>query len=188
MTAKRLANGTRHTLETIEERSKKSGHCLIWQGATTGGDKHETPAIKDQGRTVSLRTYIFTELLGNSIPDGKVVSYTCKHHMCVATKHIKAMSRKVLTERAVKLTGYTKNAGWIAKCKAAGRSKCDIDPDLIEAARNAEGSNRKIARELNLSRHVVDGIRSGRKWAKATPFTGLGARQAANDSNERKRA
>lgn len=188
MTAKRLPNGTRHTLETIEERSKKSGHCLLWQGATTGGDKHETPAINDLGRTVSLRTYIFTELLGNEVPAGQVVSYTCKHHMCVATKHIKAMSRTELTKRAVKLTGYTKKAGWLAKCTAAGRKQCDIDPDVIASVRAAEGSNRKIAREMNLSRHIVDGIRSGRTWVQATPFTGLGARQAANDSNERKRA
>lgn len=188
MTTKRLPDGTRHTLATIEERSIKHGYCLLWQGATTGGDRHETPAIKDQGKTVSLRTYIFTELLGNEVPAGEVVSYTCRHHMCVATKHIKAMSRTELTKRAAKLTGYSKNAGWLAKCTAAGRKKCDIDPDLIEQVRNAEGSNRKIASEMNLSRHFVDGIRSGRTWAKATPFTGLGARQAANDSNERKQA
>lgn len=188
MTVKRLPNGARHTLETIAERSVKSGRCLIWQGATMGGDQFEVPAIKDQGKTVPLRTYIFTELLGQTVPDGKVVSFRCRNRLCVEATHIKAMTRHQVTRHAVELTGYNKSAGWLAKCTAAGRKHSGIDPDLIERVRQAEGSNRQVARELNLSRHFVDGIRCGRTWVQANPFTGLGARQAANDPSERKRA
>lgn len=188
MTARRLPNGARHTLETIAERCVKSGRCLIWQGATTGGDHFEVPAIKDQGKTVPLRAYIFTELLGQTVPAGKVVSYRCKNRLCVEAKHIKAMTRSEVTSHAAELTGYHLRAGFVAKCRAAGRKACGIDPGIVETARNAEGSNRQIARETGLSRHVVDGIRSGRTWVMPNPFAGLGTRPAANDSNERKRA
>lgn len=185
MTAKRLPNGTRHTLATIAERCIEVGDCLLWQGATTGGGK---PAINNGGRSVSLRAYIFTDLLGKKVPRGKLVSYTCTNPLCVEGEHLKAMTRKEMTKRSIERTGYPERADWLAKCARAGQRSSGIDPDLIEVARNAEGSNRKVARETGLSRHVVDGVRGGRTWVKATPFTGLGARQAANDSNERKRA
>lgn len=54
--------------------------------------------------------------------------------------------------------------------------------------RAMEGSSREISKKTGLPLTFVTRVRNYESWVDATPFTGLGARPAANDPDERKRA
>ena len=98
------------------------------------------------------------------------------------------MTRSELVKRAADRTMYHLRPDRNTKLAMAARSRSPHSEELVDQVRNAEGSYQQIADRMGLNKAFVGDIRSGSHRKPATPFTGLGARLAANDSNERKRA
>ena len=185
MTRHKLPDGSRHTMETIAARCIEEGDCLLWQGAIS---KPSKPVMQTGRKLIPVRRYIFTELLGKKVKPGHLVSFTCDNDLCVHEGHIDQMTRSELVKRAADRTMYHLRPDRNTKLAMAARSRSPHSEELVDQVRNAEGSYQQIADRMGLNKAFVGDIRSGRHRKPATPFTGLGARLAANDSNERKRA
>lgn len=185
MSRKKLPDGARHTLATIAERCVEVGDCLLWRGAISTPAK---PVLQDGDKLVPVRRYIFTKLLGKKIKPRHLVSFTCDEELCVHQDHIGQMTRSELLLKAAQRTQYHRQPDRTAKLQSAARARSPHSANLVEQVRNEDGSYAQIAARLNLKKSFVADVRSHRQWKPTTPFTGLGARPAANESNERKRA
>lgn len=185
MSRKKLPNGACHTLATIAERCIEEGDCLLWQGATSTPAK---PVLQMGRKLIPVRRYIFTELMGKKITGKNVVSFTCQNELCVHEDHIAQMSRSEVIRRSVERTNYNLCRSRSAKLSMAARSRSPHSDELVEQVRSEVGSYQQIADRLGLKKSFIGDIRSQRHRKPTTPFTGLGARPAANDPTTRKRA
>lgn len=162
-----------HTLETISERCIEDGDCLVWQGALMGGSR---PAVSIGGKVISLRRHIFTELLGKKIPRGHLVTFSCTNSRCLAEEHITTMTRTQLTKSAAERTQYAIRPERRAKLAKAAQERSPYTQNDVAMVRGFDGSARKAARVLGVSRDFATQVRANRSWAQTTPFSGLGAR------------
>lgn len=185
MTRQKLPDGARHTMETIAARCIEEGDCMLWDGAIANPSK---PVLQDGRKVVAVRRYIFTELLGKKVKPRHLVSFTCDNDLCVHEDHIDQMTRSEMLKRAVERTQYHLRPDRTAKLQIAARERSQYGADLVDQVRNEEGSYTQIAERLGLKKSFVADVRSQRHWKPTNPFVGLGARPAANDSTERKRA
>lgn len=182
----KLKSGELHTMSTLTERSERAGKCLLWQGALdSGGTK---PVIRVGNRPVSVRHYIFTDLLGNEVPEGHLVSFTCANHACIEPKHIKAMSRSELMTRAAALTQYGGSVGRKVKIAIKARARSPHTREDIDQVLAASGSCRQVARDLKKPLTFVTKVRMGRMVSVASALPRLATASAANDSKKKRRA
>lgn len=152
-----LKGSTRYDLEAIEAKCEIVGDCWHWQG----GKSNKTPAVRDGEKTVNVRRYIFTELLGQEIPPKRLVTMGCGNLDCVAPDHLVVRTRKQMQAAAAKRTKYGNSVVRNAKIAKAKRARSPYTDEFIEQVRAMEGSSREIARQLNLHSSTVNQWRKG---------------------------
>jgi hypothetical protein len=152
-----LKGSTRYDLGAIRAKCEIVGDCWHWQG----GKSNRTPALRDGEKTVNVRRYIFTELLGRAAQPGRLISMSCGHLDCVAPDHLVQRTRKQMQAEAARRTQYGSSIVRNTKIAMAKRARSPYTDEFIEQVRAMEGSSREIARQLNLHSSTVNQWRKG---------------------------
>lgn len=158
----------RPTLESIEAKCDIVGDCWHWKASKS----HGAPYMRIGSKSVPVRRYIFTELLGKDA-SGRLVSMRCSHLDCVNPQHIVAYTRKQLQQKTAKRTRYGDDLLRKAKMSAAKRRSSPYSDDFIRQVRAMEGSSKQIARDLNLCPSTVNDWRNGDLRKDFNPWIGL---------------
>lgn len=153
------------TLENLPMYCTACGDCLLWnQGVQSGGH----PQAHINGKPgVLVRRHLFTELLGQRIPKGHLVTTKCGNRLCLAPEHVITMSmsklkardysegrRIVATEYASRLRGRLSHGrvvldwGKVAEIRAAG----------------PEVTNTALAVKFGTSLKTIGNARRGKTW------------------------
>jgi hypothetical protein len=158
-----------HTLEMIKAKCDIVGNCWHW----TAGKSGKTPALRHGNRTIAVRRYIFTELLGKMPAKGRMITMSCGHLDCVAPDHLIQHTRRQMQTAAAKRTQYGSDPVRNAKISAAKRKHSPYSEEFVEQVRNMEGTSKGIARELGLQFSTVNSWRKGEVRKANNPFAGL---------------
>ena len=165
------------TLNDIYERCIEVGDCMEWQGGMSHGN---TPVARvSGGNVVSIRKYIFTELLGNELPRGRFTAITCQNQSCVARAHIISADRTYIMHAASAATRYGQNPVRNAKIAAKARARTSsLSPEIVQAIKESPLSGAALARELGCAKSTVNNVRANQSWKTYTgnPWAGMGAR------------
>jgi hypothetical protein len=164
-----LKGSSAYTLDMIKAKCDVVGGCWHWQAGKSG----KAPALRHGDRTISVRRYIFTELLGKTQAKGRLVTMSCGHLDCVSPDHLIQHTRKQLQAAAAKRTQYGADPVRNAKIAAAKRRHSPYSDEFVEQVRNMEGTSKGIARELGLQFSTVNGWRNGEVRRPVNPFAGL---------------
>lgn len=165
-----LPYGAVHTLETIRERTEEEGDCWLWQA----GKSHGTPALRHEGRSMQVRRYIFEVLQGKTIPKGMLISSGCPHLDCVNPEHIRRFTRTQLQRHTAKRTQYGANPLRCMRLARAKQEASELTWERVREIRAMEGTDKGIARALDMNFSVVNCIRKHKTWRESNnPFAGL---------------
>lgn len=147
-------------IDIIKERTIEVGDCWEWQGALQACGT--TPTIRHKKRTMSVRRLIM-EVQGYSL-ESKVATCTCANHLCVNPEHIEVITRKKLTKRVASQIRRSVNVIRMAKISTIARQHAKLNEQLAEEIRQAEGTQREIAKRFNVSQATVSVIKRGLTW------------------------
>lgn len=165
------------TLQDIYARCEEVGDCMEWQGGMSHGN---TPVARvSGGNVVSVRRYIFTELLGNELPKGRSASIRCHNQRCVAEAHIYSATRTDIMNMAVETTRYGKRLSRNAKIAAKARARLSsLTPEQVQFIKESPLSGSAVAKVVGCAKSTANCIRSGRTWKPyiGNPWAGIGAR------------
>lgn len=169
-------------------RCVEEGDCLIWQGAMQDGT---TPAIKLPGETNTLPIRRLLLQARGFDMTGLLADTKCNTPGCVDPNHLTPKTRKQLHLDRLKTNPYHANPVRRAKLSQARAQATGMTPELIEAVRAAEGTQREIAKQFGLCQSSVGAIRrhdtyrvyTNNPWAALANLT-----RAANDSTTRRHA
>ena len=164
-------------LEAITKHVIEDGDCWNWIGALQSCGA--TPTMRWQGTTGSVRRFV---LLANGQPPNNsrktLATYTCGNPKCVNPEHLAWAGRKAVQIRTNR--ERTPEAGLLRskKIAEANRRHAKLTLEKAHQVREAEGTQRAIAKAFGISPATVSSIKTGKTWRTYTsnPFTGLGAR------------
>lgn len=162
-------------IERIRRRIEEVGDCWEWTGALQ--PNAPTPVMRYGHRTSQVRRFI-AQAQGKSL-DGKVATCKCRNELCVNPEHVIVVTRKRLQELLAKEHKHQANPVRMKKLADKARLKSKLNPEQVEEIRNADGSQRSIARRYGITQAAVSSIKRGRTWKDySNPFAGLfGARK-----------
>jgi len=147
-------------LEIIKNRTIEIGDCWEWQGAMQSCGT--TPMIRYKQQTISVRRLIL-QVQGHAL-ESKVATCTCGNHRCVNPDHLEAISRKRLTKRVASQLKRSISVLRMAKISSVARQHAKLNEQLAEEIRNAEGTQREIAKRFGVSQATVSVIKRGLTW------------------------
>lgn len=119
--------------------------CWEWKGATTATGYGN---FWFEGRQVLAHRMSFS-LFKGKIPEGLVVMHMCDNPNCVNPAHLSLGTHSDNTQDCIK------------KGRFIGNTK--LTPEVIRQIREAEGTQRQIAKRFGVSQTHVSDIRSGKK-------------------------
>lgn len=106
--------------------------------------------------------------------DGKLVTHKCGNPLCVHPDHIIAITRKKLQQRIAKEQRHQLNPLRLKKISDRARQNAKITLEQANEIRDAEGTQRDIAKRYGISQSTVSVIKRGVTWRDYTnPFTQL---------------
>lgn len=111
---------------------------------------------------MSVRRLIM-EVQGYSL-ESKVATCTCANHLCVNPEHIEVITRKKLTKRVASQIRRSVNVVRMAKISSIARQHAKLNEQLAEEIRQAEGTQREIAKRFKVSQATVSVIKRGLTW------------------------
>jgi len=147
-------------LEYVKARSEEIGDCWDWKGALQACGT--TPMMRHQGKTISVRRLIMQDQ-GFEV-EGKVATCTCGNHLCVNPEHLELITRKRLTKRVASKINRSISVLRMAKISSVARQHSKINKQIAEEIRQAEGTQREIARRFGVSQATVSVIKRGLTW------------------------
>lgn len=158
--------------DQIHSRCVEEGECLLWQGGTTPAGM---PTMHHGKQTKAMvRRVLFAAFYGE-VPEGKLVTPMCGNKLCLARKHLRAMTpteSKAIAARK----GVYKSQKTLIKRMLALRAKSSITEEtvgLIRDANTARDAHEKTGVSLPYCYQIRDGVR---RADLSSPFAGLGAR------------
>lgn len=157
-------------IEKVRKHIEEVGDCWEWYGAlqTCGA----TPTIRYQGKTGAVRRMLAIEA-GMAV-EGKVVTSRCGNELCVCPDHLAVVTRKVLQKRITKKTRHQSNLVRMQKLAESARAHSNLNLELVQQIRDAEGSQRDIAKRFGISQATVSVIKRGLTWRDySNPFAQL---------------
>ncbi len=161
------------TLDTIKARCTLEGDCWLWPASAKPHAKPRTPAVRHNGKTVAVRRLARELADGRPIPHKLEAVARCANLRCVSPE----CSMKVSTKRSRQIQierGHLVNAASMAKRAATLSATSKFSEVVIEQARTAQGSTRKVAAELGMHHTYVHYLRQGKaRQAHRNPFAGL---------------
>jgi hypothetical protein len=153
--------------------------CWIWKGAVRG--KRAAIWLPKTGEVVTGPRAAAT-LSGTEIPQGYRVWPTCCRSDCCNPRHAVVGTYLEWGTHVREKRLWVGNEKNIAAAKARGRERSKIDLQLAREIRESGLSQRREAQRvkekhgIEISRHLVSNVRTGKRWAEPNPFAGLGAR------------
>lgn len=147
-------------IDMIKERTIEIGDCWEWQGALQSCGT--TPTIRHKNRTMAVRRLIM-EVQGYAL-ESKVATCTCGNHLCVNPEHIEVITRKKLTKRVASQIRRSVSVIRMAKISSVARQHAKLNEQLAEEIRQAEGTQREIAKRFKVSQATVSVIKRGLTW------------------------
>lgn len=157
-------------LERIQSHVIEVGECWEWQGSLQS--KSPTPTMNFKNQVKPVRRHL-AEAMELKL-DGKLVTYKCGNPLCVHPDHIIAITRKKLQQRIAKEQAHHLNPLRRKKISDAARKNGKLTPELAQAIRDADGTQREIAKQFGITQATVSVIKRGVTWRDYTnPFTQL---------------
>ena len=157
-------------LERIQTHVIEVGDCWEWQGSLQS--QSPTPTMNYRNQVKPVRRHLAEAMELNLT--GKVVTYKCGNPLCVHPDHIIAITRKKLQQRIAKEQSHQMNPLRRKKISDRARVHAKLTMELAQAIRDAEGTQREIAKQFGITQATVSVIKRGVTWRDYTnPFTQL---------------
>ena len=157
-------------IERLRKRSTEIGDCWEWFGSMQSGGR--TPAMNWQGHVKPVRRHI-AETMGMEIT-GKLVTCSCRNHLCVNPDHVIVVTRKRLQGMTAKELRYGDTVTRVKKISDKARARSRLNLEMVQQIRDAEGKQDDIAARFGISQATVSSIKRGHTWRDYNnPFAGL---------------
>lgn len=157
-------------IERILKSVEEVGECWEWQGCLQS--RSPVPTMRFQNKVKPVRRFI-AEAMGKDMR-GKVATYKCGNELCVHPDHVEVITRQKLQKRVAKAAQYHSNPVRLKKLSDRARQRSKLTPEIVEAVRTAEGTQRQVAARFGITQATVSAIRLGKTWRDYTnPFTAL---------------
>ena len=159
------------TLESILSRTDEIGECLEWQGVM-GND---TPQIRIDRKLLTVRRVI-RELLGKPAARANFLAASCGNPKCVKPEHIIERTRAQHMKQMAARVEHNHPIR-IAKLQKAKAHQRVVNDEGLAIIRSSNRRAEDVARELGVSKSLVNKIRRGDAYrevsAISNPFAGL---------------
>lgn len=149
------------TPEEIFAHCIEEGECLVWFGKLNKG----VPYISHEGKQISLRPYLYTEVYAKRLHPGCQVVPICGNPRCLAKDCLTARSRsKINQERADRMS---LDPVYVAKKRAGARNLgiVKLDDEAAARIRADSRSAKELAEEHGVHLATIHRIRRGASWA-----------------------
>jgi hypothetical protein len=152
------------TWKRVHDRSEEVGQCLIWLGSV---GKFGYPYASHQGRTLSLRRIVYTELMGKNAR-GKQIATRCGNRRCLSEHCLFARTqseviRESFRERLEKDPLYLRKYQMSPSVQANGGVKLNAErAQLIRDSRHCPAN--ELARKFNVSAKAIHAVWRGDTW------------------------
>lgn len=157
-------------IERIRRHIEEVGDCWEWQGAMQSAAP--VPVMNYKQSVMPVRRLIAIER--GVIVKGKFATYRCGNQLCVNPDHVIVVTRQKLQKRIAAETKYQINPVRMQKLATFARARGKLTLELAQAIRDAEGSQRDIAKRFGVTQATVSVIKRGKTWRDYTnPFTQL---------------
>ena len=145
--------------ERLNKKLVRRGKCLIWTGAKNNkkeGKGYGTISVN--GKT-ALTHVVAYELAKGPVPSGKDVRHTCDVRLCCEPSHL-ILGTRLENQRDMVERGRSAKGEDHSQVKLTEKQVLDI------RAKYATGkySQRKLAKEFNVSQGVISQITSRKTW------------------------
>ena len=155
------------TLEQIHARCEEEGDCWLWPGATING--YPQARIGDKGGQM-LRRYIFTVLLGNELPLGRVVASICENRLCCAPAHLFSMTYSKRLRLAYKRGSRNQAMEYIKRRETRRQQGTVLDMEKARQIRAREDEpNAVLAAEFGVHPKTIYSVKAGLTWREHAP-------------------
>jgi hypothetical protein len=156
------------TLAEVEARCEPEGECMLWTKAT---NREGYPVAGINGVATHMARFVFTELLGRTIPPGHRVTMKCRNHACLAAGCFATMTRGKILARS-----YA-NGARLRVTETATRRRLAEERGVrkLTEARAAEIRQRAhertadLAVEFGVSKTTINKVKSGAIWFPLAP-------------------
>lgn len=157
------------TTDSILARTDDVGECLEWRGIMG----NTTPQIRIDRKLLSVRR-VLRELAGRPAKEGNFLTASCGNAKCVNPEHIMERTPREHMRVMVKAVDHNHPIR-IAKLQRSKRHMRAVTDDGLAMIRNGDRRADDLARELGVSKSLVNKIRRGDcyKDVAANPFAGL---------------
>lgn len=136
--------------------------CWVWQGRSRSGSCRKYGRIKVDKKVVPAHRYSWELHNGQKIPDGMIVMHKCDNPECVNPDHLMIGTHQQNMNDMVKKGRQSKSIHERAKGERNGNSK--LNASLAKAIYEDERSQRKIAKEFNITQAAVSLIKQKKTW------------------------
>lgn len=157
-------------IERIRRHIEEVGDCWEWTGALQTAAP--VPVMNYKQSVMPVRRLIAIER--GAVLNGKLATYRCGNQLCVNPDHVILVTRQKLQKRIAAETRYQINPVRMQKLAVMARARGKLTMELAQAIRDAEGSQREIAKRFGVSQATVSVIKRGKTWRDYTnPFIQL---------------
>jgi len=144
----------------ISGMCREDGDCWVWLGCVQScGDN---PTMRLYGKTGGVRRFVL-EHKGVNVK-GKIATYSCGNHMCVAPNHLVAVTRKTLQVRTAENLPIDTRIKRAHKVRKITRARGVLTQELADMIRDDSRDSKEIAAELGVSQQVVWCVKAGLTW------------------------
>lgn len=161
------------TLKIIKSRCTEDGDCWMWNGAA---DDRGRPTMHYKGKTMAVRRVVRMLTDGQDIPAGMQVPCECGRTGCVSPECSTVTTPKKRAEMAARRGAFNRPDAAL-KSMMTIRARSKITDDMVQAARDFDGTCKQASEATGISLSHTKAIRSHRaRRDYSSPFAGLGAR------------
>jgi hypothetical protein len=165
-------NQVTELIDRIKKHVVEDGDCWVWQGCVQSCGS--TPLIRYKGKVTAVRRAV---LLDQGVVLGqRQATYTCDNDMCVNPEHTAARNRTTIQKRLRQQLSASdeilRSRNIAMAVRRSVRAKHSME--FARAVRAAEGTNKVIADQFNITPADVSAIRRRHIWKEYArcPLTG----------------
>jgi hypothetical protein len=162
---------TKHTIESLMEKTVEVGDCREWQGYVG----NSTPQVSHNGKMWAVRRLMY-ELGGDPIKQGWYAAPRCGNSLCVCQQH--TVKRTEAAHRRISASKSSNSLSRVLKIASYRREHhSKIDMEIAMEIRLSTESGPVLSERYGISNERVNQIKRGDAWKDySSPFAGLGAR------------
>ena len=148
-------------------------NCWLWLQGTNPSGAPVASRRNESGKKplFQLRRVVWEHRNG-PIPEGKLVTVSCKHANCLM--HLELTTKAEVVRR--QWTKADARAKLTAASTKAGRQRAKASPEVAREIRMSNDTLEVVAARHGISISLASMIRRGQRWQEVSnPFAGLGA-------------